>query len=113
MKDHQSAEREMKNENETIPFCRMVNFHFQLVEIPFPDISSLKTQKGQFIMFQYTNVYPCAKFGDLKPTMDERRRPQIWACSWARRKNYIPLRDRTAIFFLPKVLSMLIDHCDQ
>ena len=29
---------------ETIPFCQMVNFHFPMVEIPFPDISSPKIQ---------------------------------------------------------------------
>ena len=28
----------------TIPFYRMVNFHFTMVEIPFPDISSPKPQ---------------------------------------------------------------------
>ena len=27
---------------ETIPFCRMVNFHFPIVDIPFPNISSPK-----------------------------------------------------------------------
>ena len=25
---------------ETVPFCRMVHFHFPMVEITFPDISS-------------------------------------------------------------------------
>ena len=46
--------------------------------------------KFQFILFQYTNVYLCAKCGDLKPTTDENRRPQIWTCFWARRRNKIP-----------------------
>ena len=34
--------------------------------------------KVSIILFQYTNVYLCAKFGDLMPTIDENRRPQIW-----------------------------------
>ena len=34
--------------------------------------------KCWFILLQYTNVYLCAKFGDLKPTIDENQRPQIW-----------------------------------
>ena len=31
--------------------------------------------KCWFILFQYTNVYLCANFGDLKPTIDEEQRP--------------------------------------
>ena len=46
--------------------------------------------KCRFILFQYTNIFLCAKFGDLKPTIDEKRRPQIWTCFWARRRNKIP-----------------------
>ena len=34
--------------------------------------------KCWIVLFQYTNVYLCAKFGDLKPTIDENQRPQIW-----------------------------------
>ena len=30
------------------------------------------------------------KFGDLVPTIDEKRRPQIWTCFWARRRNKSP-----------------------
>ena len=70
--------------------CRMVNFHFPMVEIPFPDLSSPKTSKCRFILLQYSNVFLCAKFGDLKPRIDEKRRPQIWTCFWARRRNNIP-----------------------
>ena len=36
--------------------------------------------KCQFILFQYTSVYLCAKFGDQKPTIDKKLHPQIWAC---------------------------------
>ena len=46
---------------ETILFYRMVNFHFPMVEIPFPDISYPKTQRV---------VSFCFTFGDLKPTID-------------------------------------------
>ena len=36
---------------ETIPFCRMVNSHFPMVEIPVPDISSSKTQSADLFCF--------------------------------------------------------------
>ena len=49
--------------------------------------------KCRFILFQYTNVYLCAKFGDQKPTIDENRRPQIRTCFWARCRNKIPQRN--------------------
>ena len=49
-----------------------------------------QTSKCRFILFQYTNVILCATFGDLKPRIDEKRRPQIWTCFWARRRNNIP-----------------------
>ena len=43
------------------------------------------SQKGQnpkceFILFQYTNVYLCARCGHLKPMIDENQCPQICAC---------------------------------
>ena len=44
---------------ETIPFCRMVNFHFPIVEIPFPDISFPKAQSVDlfcFIILMFTSV---------------------------------------------------------
>ena len=31
--------------------------------------------KCRFILFQYTNAFLCAKFGDPKPTIDEKRCP--------------------------------------
>ena len=46
-----------------------------------------------FILFQHTNVYLFAKFGDLMPMIDKKQRPQIWTCSWARRRNKIPHRN--------------------
>ena len=58
-------------------------FHFPIFLLPKPKVSVS-------ILFQYTNVFHCAKFGDLKPTINEKRRPQIWTCSWARRRNKIP-----------------------
>ena len=36
--------------------------------------------KCLFILFQYNNVYLCAKFGDLEPTIDKKHRPQIQTC---------------------------------
>ena len=36
---------------ETIPFCRMVNSHFTMVKISFPDISSPKTQSVDLFCF--------------------------------------------------------------
>ena len=44
---------------ETIPFCRMVNFHFPMVKIPFPDNSSPKPQNVGlfcFSMLMYFSV---------------------------------------------------------
>ena len=40
-----------------------------MVEIPFVNIPSLKTQdqKCQFILIQYVDLHLCAKFGDLRP----------------------------------------------
>ena len=62
-------------------------FHFPIFPVPKP--------KCWFILFHYTDVlncivFLCAKFGDLKPRIDEKRRPQIWTCFWARRRNKIP-----------------------
>ena len=48
--------------------------------------------KCRFILFQYTNVYLCANFGDLKPTIYEKWHTEIWTCFWARRRNKIPQR---------------------
>ena len=46
--------------------------------------------KCPFFLFQYTNVYLFTKFGDLKPSINEKRHPQIWTCFWARCRNNIP-----------------------
>ena len=54
-------------------------FHFLIFLLP-----NLK------VLFQYTNVFLCAKFGDLKPMINETQRPQIWTCFWARCRNKIP-----------------------
>ena len=52
---------------------------------------SSQIPKRLFILFQYTNVYLCANFSDLKPTIDsdEKRRLQIWTCFWARSRSNI------------------------
>ena len=36
---------------ETIVFCRMVNFHFSMLKIPFPNNFSLKTQSVDLFCF--------------------------------------------------------------
>ena len=41
-----------------------LKFSFQIFLLPNP--------KCLFILFQYTNVHLCAKFGDLKPTIDKK-----------------------------------------
>ena len=76
---------------ETIPFHRMVNFHFPMVEIPLPCISSPKTQSNTLFCFSilmFTSVQSLVS--DLKPMIDEEPCPQIWACFWARLRNKIP-----------------------
>ena len=60
-------------------FCRMVNFHFPIVEIPFPDISSPKFQSVDIFCFSIL----------MYSSVDEKRRPQIRDCFWARRRNKI------------------------
>ena len=48
-----------------------------------------QTEKCRFVLFQYSYVFLCAKFGDLKPTIDENQLLQIQTCFWARRRNKI------------------------
>ena len=98
---------------ETIPSSAMQNG-----ELSFPNgCNSIslyffsQNPKCRFILFQYTNVFLCAKFGDLKPTIDEKRRPQIWTCFWARRRN--KKLQRNCNFISTKCFKMLIDHHDQ
>ena len=84
-----------------------VNFVLQYGELSFPNgrnsISRYcfsQNPKCRFILFQYTNVYLCAKFGDLKPTIDEKRRPQIWACfCHSEQGAETTFHKETAIFF--------------
>ena len=60
--------------------------------------------KFRFILFQYTNVYLCAKCGDLKPMIDEKQCPQIWTCFWARYTGAVTtFHKETVIFFWPNV----------
>ena len=65
-------------------------------ELSFPNGKNSSSQyfffqnpKYQFILFDYTNAFLCAKFGGLKPTIDENRCPQNRNCFWARRRNKI------------------------
>ena len=62
-------------------------------------------------MAQYTNVYLCAKFGDLKPTIDEKRVLKFGPVS--EQGAQTRFRKETAIFFRPNVSKMFIDHHDQ
>ena len=64
------------------PHCRNSISRWNFFFLPNP--------KCRFIMFQYTNAFLWAKFGDLKPTIDETQCPQIWTCFWARRRIKIP-----------------------
>ena len=61
-----------------------LKFHFPIFLV------RAQNPKCLFILFQYTDVYLCAKFGELMPTINEMQRPQIWICFWARCKNKIP-----------------------
>ena len=49
-----------------------------------------QNSKCLLILFEYTNVFLYAKFGDLKPTINKKWRPQIWTCLWARHRKKIP-----------------------
>ena len=74
-------------------------------ELAFPNgVNSIsrcfcsQNSKCRFIMFHYTNIYLCTKFGDLKSKIDEKQRPKFWA--W--RRNNIPQGD--CYFLLSKCL---------
>ena len=77
----------------------MKPFRLQNCELAFPkgwnSISQyfFSQNPNQFILFQYANVYLCAKFGDLKPTIHTEWRPQIlhlFQCFCARHRINIP-----------------------
>ena len=70
-----------------------VDIHFPMVEIPFsiflrPNPRALINSVS--VYHCNTNVHLSAKFCDLKPTIDEMRRPQIWTFIWARCRKRIP-----------------------
>ena len=50
----------------------MVNFHFPMVEIAFPYISSPKTQSVDLFCFGILMFASVQIFGDLKPTINEK-----------------------------------------
>ena len=75
------------------------HFVLQNCELSFPygqnSISRYffsQNPKCRFFCFicKYTNVHLCAKFGDLKLTINEKQGAQIWTCFWARCRNNIP-----------------------
>ena len=81
---------------ETISFSRFAEqngkLYFQMVKIPFPDISSPKTQSFDLFCFSILNVHLCAEFGDLSltdlhPTIHEKQRHRIRANFWAMRTD--------------------------
>ena len=73
-------------------------FHFPIFLLPKPKV----------LIF---SVSLCAKFGDLKPTIDEKQRPQILACFWERCSNNIP--QGYCDFLSTKYFKNSTDHCDQ
>ena len=53
------------------------------------------------MLFQYTNVHLCAKFGDLKPTIDESYVLKFGPVSEQGAETRV--QKETAIFFRPNV----------
>ena len=47
----------------------MVNLHFLMVKIPFPNISSPKTQSVHLLCIKILMFTSVQKFGDVKPTI--------------------------------------------
>ena len=97
--------------NETISFCAMVNLRFPMVEIPFPDASSSKSQSVDLLCFstlmlssvqslvissQQSTKSDVLKFGPVPEQGAETR-----------------FRKETAIFFAPNLNVLLIDHHNQ
>ena len=81
----------LTNKPNTVFTCILKYSVLQNVKLSFPNCWNSISQcfysqnsECQFILFQYTNVFLCVKFGDLKPTIDEKQRPQIWTCFRAR-----------------------------
>ena len=67
----------------------------------------------RFILFQYTSVHLCTRFGDLKPTINERQRPQIWTFFCARHRNNIMIAQGNCNFLSTGCfinVKLLIDH---
>ena len=59
-----------------------LKFHFPVFLLP-------KTKASIYSVSVYF-LYLCARFGDWKPTIYEKWRPQIRTCFWARCRNKIP-----------------------
>ena len=73
-----------------------------------------QSPKCRFILFQYTNVFLCAKFWWSKGKIDEKWRPQICTCFWARLRNNIPQGNCDFLStkcFININLSLWSTHC--
>ena len=70
-----------------------------------------QNQKYRFVLFQYTNLILCAKFGDLKPRIDEKRRPQAQKQHSARKLRFSFRRTSTwSDFFGTSIDSKNLPH---
>ena len=68
------------------------------------DVFLLPKLKCLFILVQYINLHLCAKFGDLKPTIDEKHSLQILAQAVSEpglQGTKTTFHQETAIFFRP------------
>ena len=72
-----------------------MKFHFLIFLCP--------KSKCRFILFQYTNVYLCAKFGDLKPTINESPVLKLEFGPTSEQGAETTFHKETAIFFRPDV----------
>ena len=73
----------------TIVFCRKVNFHFPMVEIPGPSIFFLPKPK---VSIYSVSVYSCSPLCSVWWSTANnwgKANPQIQTCFWARHRNKI------------------------
>ena len=89
----------------------MVNFHFPMVEIPFPDISSPKTQSVDLFCFSilmYSSVQSLVIESQGSTKSDVLKFGPV-----SEQEAETTFHKETAIFFQPNVSWMLIYHHDQ
>ena len=73
-----------------------------MAEFPVPCVSSPKTHR--FILFQYTNVHLCAKFGDLKTIGQQSTKSDVIKFGPVSEQGAeTTFRKEAAIFFPPTV----------